>query len=417
MACCNLKVDAIIVSYFVVCESVLGLLLIVSANYASRHGVIIEFGPTCGCLPGPMLQVFAILIFKLQRQVFRCFSTHLHQQDDITCQADFLARHLHTVECDIVANNDFVVRFNVYWCHPLQLKDEFKQPSECPKISTDIQVHEVRRTVRSLLEVYTVMVHHDTNKELKICGKMLVCDNWTGFLYFDRKMLNPVILSGNVETIPINVKRRCLNLSEYLAMGIRLKDVEGRVLIEGEISWNDYKAKEPISWYDKRICSVIRGKHGYAAVFYSIFSKARQAEVKISFECAEYPDVRYSLDGSIVAGHSKGTYLTEYDKACYQSVLFRGNSSDLQSGCTVPLSKSVVAVPIDAFLTVVINLYASPLSPELPKEHLTSNVTFNMVPDVKPIKEGNCIIKVCLEWSDFPKLISEERNSSLSDSE
>ncbi|XP_074307510.1 uncharacterized protein LOC141642573 [Silene latifolia] len=336
-----------------------------------------------------------------------------HQQEDITCQADFLAKHLSNHNDDIVTK-DFVVRFKVHWRHPYALKDNSRQLFEHHKISNVPQRHPFRReSAYSLLDVYGVMIHHDTDSELKICGTMKICDNFTKFILFDRNEMNPVKISRNDGTIPIVVQRRCFNMSpDYLYMALMLKDVEGQVLIEGEIFWNESHVKKPMSWYDKRICSVIRGVRGYAEVFYTIFSKAEQAQVTITF-CGEYGYVGmgfiYCVDGSVVARHSNETYLTEHDKTYYQSVLFRGNSSNVQSGFTLPLSKSVVAVPIGASLTIAVDLYVKPLSLGHSQEHLESEVSFNLGSKIlQIIKHERCSILVSVEWSDLDKLIYEE---------
>ncbi|XP_074307569.1 uncharacterized protein LOC141642623 [Silene latifolia] len=335
----------------------------------------------------------------------------LPQQQDIICQEDFLADSVYVRD---TVSNDFVVRFKVVWCHPHQLWDETGQLFDLPKIFTELQLDDFsgKHFPRSLVEVYTVVIHHNTNRELEIFGTVAIRDSNSRFLLFDRDELNPVKYSGKEEIIPIEVKWRCLNMTEYLAMGVKLKDVKGEVLIEGEISWSSDNVKKPMSWYDERICSVIRGVNGYAEVFYIIFSEAVQAKLRILFKCNGYPDVTHRLSGSVVATHSNETYLTEHEKAYYQSVLYRGNSSSnlqLQSGCALPLSKSVVAVPIDAVLTVAIDLNASPLSPGLSQAHLKSDVSFNLGSDTRRIIEhNNCSIVVSLEWSDLDKLVYEE---------
>ncbi|XP_074307494.1 uncharacterized protein LOC141642553 [Silene latifolia] len=327
-------------------------------------------------------------------------SQHDPHQQDINCCVDFFATHLFKEDRYIEAQN-FVVHFNVRWFHPYQLKPETRQPFR-ENFSCNPWYY--------LMEVYTVMIHHDTNSELEITGRIGIRDGLASLLLFDRKGLNPLKISGNEETLSIDVKSRCFLMSDYLSMGLKFKDVEGRVFIRGQISWSEYCVENPMSWYDKRACSIIRGVHGYATVFYTIFSNAVQAKVKISFECNGYPDARHCLDGSVVARHSNGTYLTEHDKAYYQSVLFRGKSSDLESGCTLPLSKSLVAVPSGAVLMVAVNLHARLLSPEHQLEQdLKLDVCFNSG-SVKQqiIERGNYSIKVSVRWSDVDRLMSQK---------
>ncbi|KAK9678028.1 hypothetical protein RND81_11G183100 [Saponaria officinalis] len=351
----------------------------------------------------------------------------LHQLEDISGHAEFLAESLRFGDDVDIHGNDFIIRVKVLWFHPYEMKKPIVEPPfKRPEISTELQAHDVTRDhslpeVHELVEVFTLMIHHNTYYTLKMCGELRVRDNFSRFMLFNRNETNPLIFSKNEETIPIDASRRCFSMCENFYMGLDLRDVEGRVLIEGDIIWAENVVQKPISWwYDRRICSVIRGIHGYAAVFYTIFSEARQAEVKVSFKCDDYPDVSHCVHGTVVARRSNEIYSTEHDIAYYQSVLFRGKFSELKSGFTLPLSKSVVAVPIDSFLTVCVDLYATPLSHEVPQEYATplshevpqeclkQDIDFQIIPGSKRIQGKNHSIEVSVEWSDLRKLFSEE---------
>ncbi|KAH9612257.1 hypothetical protein KSS87_018772, partial [Heliosperma pusillum] len=304
----------------------------------------------------------------------------LGQQEDIICQEEFLAGHLYNKDVRDIKVKDFVVRFYVEWCHPYELKNDSKESF------TGLQLHNYSllkpgNEIGPLLEVYSVMIHHNTDCKL-IHGSLTIIDPCSiSSLSF------PLTYSGCEKKIPIGAMMHCLYTSEYFSMRLELKDNEGKVLVEGGISWTDSLVEQPMSWYDKRICSVIRGVHGYAAVFYTIFSKAIEVVIRVSVESSGYHDVKHCFSGSVVA--RPGTYLSVHDKTYYERVLFQGNCSDVR----LPyfLGEFSTAMPIEAALIVGVDISVSPC---LPVAILKEDLTFDMAPAIQRrriIHNGHCV--------------------------
>ncbi|KNA19509.1 hypothetical protein SOVF_061020 [Spinacia oleracea] len=173
---------------------------------------------------------------------------------------------------------------------------------------------------------------------------------------FKRSETNPALVDsrGNVP-LPLVQLSRCF-WGETFGMIVELKDNIGREISRGSLSWSTSSA---YGWHDRRICSLIGGTDGYAAVHYSMFYKAIQAKLKVSFVS---PDDDLEEDrqvcGRIYTRYTKYRYFTRHDKI-YQSVLFEKHKSkrvSLRGGDLIALSKDVVAVPSDVFLIVKVDL-------------------------------------------------------------
>ena len=132
---------------------------------------------------------------------------------------------------------------------------------------------------------------------------------------------------------------------------IDLKDpIRAHEISKGEFSWCAFRLDvgHSISWYDKRICSVIGGKHGFAAVHHTIFKSAVKATLEVVFFSNNFAGVSHSLHGTLSALYSGHEYSTDHEKKCYQSRLFNrpvDKALQISSASRIPLSKSVVVVP------------------------------------------------------------------------
>ncbi|KAL6495610.1 hypothetical protein OROGR_030173 [Orobanche gracilis] len=134
-----------------------------------------------------------------------------------------------------------------------------------------------------------------------------------------------------------------------LVLKFDIKVVGGHLAIKGYVDWAA-SALESELWRDKRLCSVIQGEHGFAAVHYSIFSRAVEANIKVFLKPKmESPDVCPKVYGSLIAQYSCYDYSTRYNRDYYEIELFRRIQDDSiplnAADWTVPLSRYVVVVP------------------------------------------------------------------------
>ncbi|XP_074320936.1 uncharacterized protein LOC141657562 isoform X2 [Silene latifolia] len=142
---------------------------------------------------------------------------------------------------------------------------------------------------------------------------------------------------------------------------------------------------------ERRICSVVRGEQGFAAVHYSIFPKAVCAEVKIKLSAKCLPRVIngeiYALYGSFEPGRCSCV-----DKL-FTNFLFYDKDDGLRVDgvdSTLTLLKPLISIPIDSFLIIKADL-------------TVSLVRDNLSQGRKPIKGEAKFLKN----EDFPRQIGE----------
>lgn len=105
-------------------------------------------------------------------------------------------------------------------------------------------------------------------------------------------------------------------------------------------------------------CSIIQGKHGFAALHYTIFGDAIQSKLKFTLEPITLCDdnaVNYQVYGKIVARYSCYKYSTHYKKKYYQSKLLKKGKEETVELGVIPLSQSVVAVPLNGSTSLIVS--------------------------------------------------------------
>ena len=208
-----------------------------------------------------------------------------------------------------------------------------------------------------ILSVYIGSISRDISA---LCGKIKVYEECIPVCIYDRDPDNYEVLSD--DKIACIDEHFALENPELL-MATDLKDpIEDLEVSRGEISWNIAKLNRAcaMSWFNKRICSIVRGADGYAALHYIVFDYAIIAIVEVAFYCDNFTDV-LSIYGTLFARYGGHEYSTDYEKKYYRSRLFsrpRNKPVQLSMGSRVPLSKSVVAVPAESFLIIEADLKA-----------------------------------------------------------
>lgn len=209
-----------------------------------------------------------------------------------------------------------------------------------------------------LLEIFSISVraYGQGDSEFSLRGKVK-CFDCRGCLYIFDSDTGGVSTSNNIVKLVPDLSRGLV--SPHLGIVTELMDNQGREISFGRLTYN-YRTIE--DWCDMRICSVIRGECGFAAVHYSIFSHAVLA--KLSFEVVSNFEsggaTGCEVHGSINTSYNNFNYSTHYAKKYYQSTLFEKQMSDavmLAGGEKIPLSKSIVAVPVYGLLIVEAIVY------------------------------------------------------------
>lgn len=257
-------------------------------------------------------------------------------------------------------------------------------------IQPELQMLRKRRWIVSshpndLVEVFSVSIwsFDDVDSPLSISGSILSYYTAQSLDHFSHNKMKPGILYPNVTD-------NCMGTN--FCMDFDLEDSKGQEISRGFLEYDELRAD---GWYDRRMCSVVPGKQGYAAAYYTIFQDAVKARLKIMLMSGNRDVVQ--LCGSIHARYNNYSYSSLYEKEYYQSTLFeKGKSELVNDGGEVPLTKSVVSVPSNASLIVKVDLFVMVDGKCI--ETLKGKATF------KPRKES--------EEPEEPKIIGGSKSSS-----
>ncbi|KAK9672788.1 hypothetical protein RND81_12G124900 [Saponaria officinalis] len=149
------------------------------------------------------------------------------------------------------------------------------------------------------------------------------------------------------------------DLADDFSMWVVFKDVYRSVISKGFLSWARNTEKK---WFDRQLCSIIRGDKGFTVVHYAFFQDAFLTLV-------DGNTTRSRVSGKVIAYYDiRDFYLSSYQKKYYQSVILNKDAEEdlpLQSyGSSIALSKSFVAVPRFSSLTFDVDLSVSPVHEE-----------------------------------------------------
>ncbi|KAK1391278.1 hypothetical protein POM88_010334 [Heracleum sosnowskyi] len=210
-----------------------------------------------------------------------------------------------------------------------------------------------------LLEIFSISVcaYDQGDSPLSLKGKVK-CYDCRGRLFIFDSDSEGVSPSGDIVKLVPDLGRGFVG--PHLGIETYLNDNQGREISFGSARYGFHTIG---GWRDKRICSVIRGQNGFAAVHYTIFRDAILAKLslKVVFNFESGGATRCKVYGSVNTSYSNFNYSTHYAKKYYRSTLFEKKESDaveLAGGEKVPLSKSVVVVPVYGLLVVEAIVYA-----------------------------------------------------------
>lgn len=256
-----------------------------------------------------------------------------------------------------------------------------------------------------LLEIFSISVcaydqdNCPQGKTFSLKGKVECIDCIGSLCIFDSDS-EGVSTSGDIVKLVPDLGRGFVGST--LKIVTDLKDNKGREVSFGSAKYNLHNIE---LWRDKLICSVIRGQNGFAAVHYSIFTGAILAKLSLkivsNFESGGATGCK--VYGSVDTSYSNFNYSTHYAKKYYRSTLFEKKESDaleLAGGEKVPLSKSVVAVPVYGLLVVEGIVYAQN---DKHSENLEFKETFSptgaaIEKYVKKSRPGSFSLFMDVEW-------------------
>ncbi|KAK1391252.1 hypothetical protein POM88_010308 [Heracleum sosnowskyi] len=267
-----------------------------------------------------------------------------------------------------------------------------------------------------LLEIFSISVcaydqdNCPEGKAFSLKGKVECFDCIGSLCIFDSDS-EGVFTSGDIVKLVPDLGRGFVGSN--LKIVTDLKDNQGREVSFGSAIYNLLNIG---GWRDKWICSVIRGQNGFAAVHYSIFTDAILAKLslKVVYNFESGGATGCKVYGSVDTSYSNFNYSTHYAKKYYRSTLFEKKESDaleLAGGEKVPLSKSVVAVPVYGLLVVEAIVYAQN---DKHSEKLEFKETFSpagaaIEKSVKKSRPGSFSLFMDVEWEALNMIhMSEE---------
>ncbi|KAK1391247.1 hypothetical protein POM88_010303 [Heracleum sosnowskyi] len=268
-----------------------------------------------------------------------------------------------------------------------------------------------------LLEIFSISVcaydqdNCPEGKTFSLKGKVECFDCIGSLCIFDSDS-EGVSTSGDIVKLVPDLGRGFVGST--LKIVTDLKDNQGREVSFGSAIYNFHNIE---LWRDKLICSVIRGQNGFAAVHYSIFTDAILAKLslKVVYNFESGGATGCKVYGSVDTSYSNFNYSTHYAKKYYRSTLFEKKESDaleLAGGEKVPLSKSVVAVPVYGLLVVEAIVYAKN---DKHSEKLEFKETFSpagaaIEKSVKKSRPGSFSLFMDVEWSTSAVHLSDSWN-------
>ncbi|KAK9734573.1 hypothetical protein RND81_04G149200 [Saponaria officinalis] len=258
-----------------------------------------------------------------------------------------------------------------YWSHDIyviqqkemekNLKDKQCSTSSISKWSLPSTWRKPRYCGRDKVEVFTVFIDGITEKIHALCGTIIVDDGGDKFSIYKRDESSCELLPDHGLAC-IEVNYRAIDNSEFV-ITLNLRDpIRNLEVSRGYLAWDVGRTEgNNMVWYEKRVCTVVRGKDGFAAVHYTIFDNAFEAFVEIKLFASGDSDSPINLYGTLIASYSGCDYSTSYQKKFYRSRLFdrpRDKSLELKTGSKIDLVKSIVAVPVKHSLIIEADLSA-----------------------------------------------------------
>lgn len=113
---------------------------------------------------------------------------------------------------------------------------------------------------------------------LDLEGKILAYDDNETFVIFDGDMGSKLLHSH--DTVKLKTPYRCYN-GEHFCIDLYLEDGKGRDISIGSVS---FYFSYVHCFFNRRICSIIRGRHGFVALHYTIFSDALLAKLRFTLK-------------------------------------------------------------------------------------------------------------------------------------
>ncbi|KAK9734588.1 hypothetical protein RND81_04G150000 [Saponaria officinalis] len=208
-------------------------------------------------------------------------------------------------------------------------------------------------------EIFTISVEGINGKISALCGTIEIDDGFDLFIYKKHESCYETLLDHGLASIEFNY-RAIYSTDLYIILNLR-DPVSKLEVSKGEVCWSVFNLRSNMSWENKQLCSIVRGRDGYAAVHYALFDNAFEATVEVKLFRDSRPDIPIISYGTLIASNSGYDYSTSYQKKYYKSRLLdwpRDRSVELESGSKIAMLKSKVLVPSGSSLIIEADFFA-----------------------------------------------------------
>ncbi|XP_017257478.2 uncharacterized protein LOC108226993 [Daucus carota subsp. sativus] len=205
---------------------------------------------------------------------------------------------------------------------------------------------------RALLEVFEVIVNDiDGESPGDLYGKITVTDGLLSQYIYNQDRDHSESVYPNEKATLTGPTQSCVSALDNIIIDVDLMDKDQDLspddqVSKGEISWSVYDIHT--NAYNKPLVETIYGTYGSVSVVYAVFSDAVQAFVEVTMINGDDEDPA-DVYGGIFASNSHPNFQGK------ESVLFHRERNDVvevKEGAKIPLSRSIVAVPLDSQLVI-----------------------------------------------------------------
>ncbi|RAL50584.1 hypothetical protein DM860_014526 [Cuscuta australis] len=232
---------------------------------------------------------------------------------------------------------------------------------------------------------------------LNIFGTVEVSINNNTHYLFKSNSNDGAEVEDSQKVLPLNVT--CTSFDDYgvLELKVNLEDVCGKFQNRGFATY-ELGFRNHDLWYNTHICSVFPGRYGFCALHYSLFPRACLANIEIILKCKSFRSGLERIYGTAIAHYSNFDYSTKFKKDYFRSVLFKRAEKDpvpLKNDGKVPLSRSVVAVPMDSSLIIEVDFCGMSM-----KDFQSCTGTFEIGHRTFKTETNDYEVEMKLTWSE-----------------
>lgn len=230
-----------------------------------------------------------------------------------------------------------------------------------------------------LIEIYSVSVYFRGGTSGRVYGKIMINNGDSKFCIYDRAQHKSELVESHGK-LTLQEPDDFISTKWGIAIELDLKEEGGDNLeiVNGVLHWDPFARDDGGAYdYNSRLSGFVKGKNGYAIVYYTMHAEAIQAVVETTLIIKEgHPNTNEGVCvcGKLSARYGDFVYALDIYEKYYETVLFDKPVNKLSAlpctletgmckrgegvkvGEAIKLSRSRVTVSVDSSLVIVANL-------------------------------------------------------------